>query len=219
MRIETININEKITVSFGEIPGMVDYSESSCLGLRYLTTNVRSDNRRKEVFATNVLIHELFGDNCYLKHKANGVPYLESENSAVLQISLSHCRDLVAVAYSQDSIGVDVEEISDRVMRVRERVQSLEEQRYIGHSLIVNTIVWTAKEAMFKVVPEEGVDFAKDLVLDLNGLEYISSAGLRVLLSAQKKMQKIGSMKVRNVCEEVMEIFEITGFVDILVIE
>ncbi len=167
MRIETININEKITVSFGEIPGMVDYSESSCLGLRYLTTNVRSDNRRKEVFATNVLIHELFGDNCYLKHKANGVPYLESENRAVPQISLSHCRDLVAVAYSQDSVGVDVEEISDRAMRVRERVQSLEEQRYTGHSLVVNTIVWTAKEAMFKVVPEEGVDFAKDLVLDL----------------------------------------------------
>ena len=50
-------------------------------------------------------------------------------------------------------------------------------------------------------------------------MEYISSAGLRVLLGAQKKMQKIGSMKVLNVCEEIMEIFEMTGFVDILVIE
>ena len=59
----------------------------------------------------------------------------------------------------------------------------------------------------------------KNLVLDVKGLEYISSAGLRVLLSAQKKMQKIGSMKVTNVCEEVMEVFEMTGFADILVIE
>ena len=58
-----------------------------------------------------------------------------------------------------------------------------------------------------------------ELVLDADKLEYISSAGLRVLLSAQKKMQKIGSMKVINVCEEIMGIFEMTGFADILVIE
>ena len=60
---------------------------------------------------------------------------------------------------------------------------------------------------------------AKNLVLDLKDMQYISSAGLRVLLGAQKKMQKIGSMKVVNVCEAVMEVFEMTGFADILVIE
>ena len=58
-----------------------------------------------------------------------------------------------------------------------------------------------------------------NLILDLKGLEYISSAGLRVLLSAQKRMQKQGSMKLKNVCEEVMEVFEMTGFAEILVIE
>ena len=59
----------------------------------------------------------------------------------------------------------------------------------------------------------------QNLVFDFKGLEYISSAGLRVLLAAQKKMQKIGTMKLVNVCEDVMEIFEMTGFADILVIE
>jgi anti-sigma B factor antagonist len=59
----------------------------------------------------------------------------------------------------------------------------------------------------------------KNLILDFKRLEYISSAGLRVLLGAQKKMQKIGSMKVIKVCEEVMEVFEMTGFADILTIE
>ena len=63
------------------------------------------------------------------------------------------------------------------------------------------------------------IEDTKNLVLDLKSLEYISSAGLRVLLSAQKKMQKSGSMKVTNVCEEVMEVFEMTGFADILTIE
>ena len=59
----------------------------------------------------------------------------------------------------------------------------------------------------------------RNLILDLKGLEYVSSAGLRVLLSAQKKLQKEGSMKIKNVCDSVMEVFEITGFADILTIE
>ena len=56
-----------------------------------------------------------------------------------------------------------------------------------------------------------------DLVLDMKDLVYISSAGLRVLLSTQKKAK--GVMKLTNVCELVMEVFEMTGFADILVIE
>ncbi len=64
-----------------------------------------------------------------------------------------------------------------------------------------------------------GLDDMEKLTFDMEKLEYISSAGLRVLLSAQKKMSKKGGMIVKNVSEEVMEIFEVTGFADILVIE
>ena len=60
-----------------------------------------------------------------------------------------------------------------------------------------------------------GVD---TLVFDFSSLEYISSAGLRVLLQAQKQMNKQGSMTVTNVSSEIMEIFEVTGFSDILTI-
>ena len=60
---------------------------------------------------------------------------------------------------------------------------------------------------------------AKDLVLDFEQLEYISSAGLRVLLSAQKIMSKQGQMRITPVNETIMEIFEVTGFSDILTIE
>ena len=83
---------------------------------------------------------------------------------------------------------------------------------------IVGRLDTTTAPALDKTINEDMVD-AKNLVLDVKGMEYISSAGLRVLLGAQKKMQKIGSMKVINVCEEVMEVFEMTGFADILVIE
>ena len=83
---------------------------------------------------------------------------------------------------------------------------------------IVGRLDTITAPALDKTINEDIGD-TKNLVLDVNGMEYISSAGLRVLLSAQKKMQKIGSMKVTGVCAEVMEVFEMTGFADILVIE
>ena len=59
----------------------------------------------------------------------------------------------------------------------------------------------------------------KTLALDIKDLDYISSAGLRVLLAAQKFMNKQGTMTIRNANETVMEIFEVTGFSDILTLE
>ena len=65
---------------------------------------------------------------------------------------------------------------------------------------------------------KESYDGITGLVIDLAKVEYISSAGLRVLLSAQKIMNKQGDMKIINVSEDIMEIFEVTGFSDILTI-
>ena len=66
---------------------------------------------------------------------------------------------------------------------------------------------------------KETLDGIGELTLDLEKLEYISSAGLRILLSAQKTMDSQGTMKLIHVCETVREIFEITGFTEILTIE
>lgn len=65
----------------------------------------------------------------------------------------------------------------------------------------------------------ESLDGVESLILDLEALAYLSSAGLRVLLSAQKRMNKQGRMAVKNVNETVLEVFEVTGFTDILTIE
>ena len=59
----------------------------------------------------------------------------------------------------------------------------------------------------------------QELILECDALEYVSSAGLRVLLKAQKQMNNQGSMKLTGVNETIMEVFEITGFADILTIE
>ena len=66
---------------------------------------------------------------------------------------------------------------------------------------------------------KENLNGVQELILDFEKLEYISSAGLRVLLSTQKTMAKQGSMKLIHVSDVISEIFEVTGFADILTIE
>lgn len=66
---------------------------------------------------------------------------------------------------------------------------------------------------------KQSVGGMKELIFDFSGVEYISSAGLRVLLAAQKVMNRQGSMKLTGVNDNVLEVFEITGFIDILTLE
>ena len=75
----------------------------------------------------------------------------------------------------------------------------------------------TATAPDFDKFMAENLVGVKNLLLDVKALEYVSSAGLRVLLATQKRMK--GAMKLKNVCELVMEVFEMTGFLDILTIE
>jgi anti-sigma B factor antagonist len=79
----------------------------------------------------------------------------------------------------------------------------------------LDTITAPELEAVLK----EELDGVEELTFDFSSLDYISSAGLRVLLSAQKRMNAQGTMKVTGVSEIIMEIFEVTGFTDILTIE
>jgi len=79
----------------------------------------------------------------------------------------------------------------------------------------LDTVTAPALEGELK----ECLEGVKKLVLNFQSLEYISSAGLRVLLVAQKAMNQQGEMVIRNVNENVAEIFEITGFSDMLTIE
>lgn len=75
----------------------------------------------------------------------------------------------------------------------------------------------TSTASEFETFLNENLQNAGSLMLDCRDLSYISSAGLRVLLATQKKMKQ--AMKLTNVCELVMEVFEMTGFADILTIE
>ena len=77
----------------------------------------------------------------------------------------------------------------------------------------------TTTAPQFEAELKSAIEGVENLVIDISKLDYISSAGLRVLLSAQKTMNNQGSLVVKNPTEEVSEIFEVTGFADILTIE
>lgn len=77
----------------------------------------------------------------------------------------------------------------------------------------------TTAPALEAELKESLQDTITMLILDMKELAYLSSAGLRVILAVQKQMNRQGGMVIRNVCDTIMEVFEVTGFSDILTIE
>lgn len=77
----------------------------------------------------------------------------------------------------------------------------------------------TTTAPQLEEVVKNGLDGITELVMDFEKLDYLSSAGLRVILAAQKTMNRQGSMIIAHVNETILEVFEVTGFVDILTIE
>ena len=95
------------------------------------------------------------------------------------------------------------------------------EKNMSGNELVlkINGRLDTTTAPVLENELKECIDNLEKLVMDFEGLDYLSSAGLRVLLTAQKTMNKQGEMIIKNVNDTVMEIFEITGFIDILNVE
>ena len=95
------------------------------------------------------------------------------------------------------------------------------EKNLNGAELIVKVVgrLDTTTAPELEVSLKESFEGLEKLVLDFSELDYLSSAGLRVLLQSQKTMNKQGEMVVRNVNETISEIFEVTGFADVLTIE
>ncbi len=98
---------------------------------------------------------------------------------------------------------------------------SLNIEKQIGEDSVVTLLgrLDTTTAPQLETSLNEVIPNASNLVFDMTKLEYISSAGLRVLLKAQKEMSKKGTMKLIHVSPEVMEVFELTGFTDFLTIE
>ena len=152
MRVHRTSVGD-IEIAEVEIPDMMSVEAAGDdFGMHRFVDGVKSVNRRTEIMVTRLLVHELFGDAAMLCHEPSGAPYVEKAGARMdMGFSLSHCRGWVVAAWSaSERVGVDVEIVDKRVDRVKDRVFSAEEQRFIGTSTWKATVAWTAKEAIFK---------------------------------------------------------------------
>lgn len=124
-----------------------DESEVFCMPIEQ-----RGNKRESEINAENALLQHIFGKDIELKHTDEGKPYIENKNTDEngVFLSISHSRTHLAVAVSKKEIGVDIENISDRLQRVKDKYLSKKEQKGMTMTLENLCKCWCAKEAIFK---------------------------------------------------------------------
>lgn len=126
-----------------------------------LISKVHSTSRKREMLATRVLLKELLGEEKQICYYNSGKPYL-SDNS--YQISISHTKGYVAIVLDKkNTVALDIEQRTDKIFRVRDRVVSSSDFIDPTNELVHLLLHWSAKEAMFKYLDAEGVDFRSNL--------------------------------------------------------
>ena len=125
--------------------------------------NIKLEKRRKEILVEHLLLHSLFGNSYQLTHQENGAPKLNKN----INLSITHSMNYVAIAVSKQNIGIDIEQLSNKVIRVRNKFLSeLEQQALPLTDLTANTVAWTAKEALYKAAHIDGIALANGLCID-----------------------------------------------------
>lgn len=122
-----------------------------------------SNSRKLEWLAVRLLLAELIGEHKSIAYKPNGQPYITDQT---FQISISHTKGFVAILLAKEKcLGIDIEYISDRIGRIASRVFSPDELKFVSgpESLKHLTLMWCAKETLFKAFELSNVDFIDHL--------------------------------------------------------
>jgi phosphopantetheinyl transferase len=122
-----------------------------------------SEKRKREFLGVQVAMKELLGKEVQISHDVDGKPFLSDDS---YQISISHSKNWIAVmAHSTCSIGVDVECPNDKIQKIYTRFLSNVEQKDLSNGKNINQLLlaWSVKEALYKIIGKEAVDFANQL--------------------------------------------------------
>ncbi|MFV0537450.1 MAG: 4'-phosphopantetheinyl transferase family protein [Dysgonomonas sp.] len=149
----------KIEESREELLSMLDYHEWV-----QNIYSIKSESRVLEILAARVLFKELLGEEKEIYYNSSGKPFFTDES---YHISVSHTRGYVGVALNKNKfLGLDLEQISEKIFRVRSRLISPHEYIDENNELIHLLLHWSAKEAMIKFLDVEGIDIRKHLFID-----------------------------------------------------
>lgn len=144
--------------SVEELLTLLDRPEEQADFLRRVT----AEGRRREHLASRVLLKQLMGEEPQVAYRSSGAPFLVDQP---LYVSITHTQGYAAAILSPSPTGIDIEYRSDRVLRIRSRFMTQEEERGIdpAHEVEHLLIHWCAKETLFKLIDQEEVDFLTHL--------------------------------------------------------
>lgn len=122
-------------------------------------SQLKSEARQLEYLAVRVLLRAVCGEEKHISHYSSGKPFLTDGS---FHITISHTRGYVAVTHATYEVGVDIEYISNRVRKVAGRFMYPDELRHSSDTAYL-LVQWSAKETMYKLLDEQGVDFLEHL--------------------------------------------------------
>ena len=128
----------------------------------------KNEKRKQEFVATRMLRHDLFGFE-HIHYDQVGAPYIKG----VGNISISHTDNFVGIAYSKDyRLGLDIEWIRPKISKIAHKFVSQEEMKFFQLDSIFDlTLVWTAKEAMYKLSKRKGLSFISNIKIERKGAD------------------------------------------------
>ena len=127
--------------------------------------NQLTNKKRSIEFLTIRKLRTLAGISSPIYYEKSGRPFLAPELNMAL--SISHSKNYCAISYGKQSMGLDIEEIDERIERISSRFLNDSEFVFIGnHRQLDLTKIWTMKEAMFKLNPRKGIDFKTELIIE-----------------------------------------------------
>lgn len=154
-----------------------EYSLRSLCAADCLPCTYSNATRRCEYYAIRAMLRTVLGEDKTIAYYPSGRPYLTDHS---YHISISHTKDICALAWhAAHPIGVDVEHISDRVSRVVHRFVSVAEESGVEAHFSDDVIrgqllLWSAKEAAYKVIDRPATDFLQDIVVDFSSLDAVA---------------------------------------------
>ena len=135
----------------------------------YLTNNeelylkkITNENRKQEFIQIRELRNKTIG-KLEIDYNANGKPFLVNSKE---YISISHSRNFIGILKAPFDVGLDIEEINERITKIKNRFLNEDELKLLDSSIENLTIAWTLKEALFKLCNRNGVDFRKELLIE-----------------------------------------------------
>ena len=162
---------------------------------RLKTKNSKFNNSRLiELQGVQFLLSNILGANQKLCYHKSGAPYIENSDK---KISISHSKKIIAVGISSYEIGIDLEEISERVVRVKNRFMNEHELKMFGNSKTRLTLAWTIKESLFKISKNRKISFKNDLKI-LKEVQRDKIYLCSVLIDGNEKQVRCRSLRFKN---------------------